>query len=81
MTKKLILIEQSKELSKTLKKTRKALNETRKVLNKGCEIITAMENKNNRVYSCDCGRKNKYRIEDFFSKVVSLKDKYNLWGR
>ena len=81
MTKKLILIEQSKELSKTLKKTRKALNETRKVLKNGCEIITAMENKDERVYSCDCGKNNKYRIEDFFSKVVSLKDKYNLWGR
>ena len=64
----------SKELSKTL-------NETRKVLNVGCEIITVIENRNEKFYSCDCGRKNKYRIEGFFSKVVSLKDKYNLWGR
>ena len=64
----------SKELSKTL-------NETRKVLNVACEIITVMENKDQKIYNCECGRKNKYRIEHFFSKVVSLKNKYNLWGR
>ena len=61
------------------KELAKALNETQKVLNVSCEIITAMENRNEKLYSCDCGRKNKYRIEHFFSKVVSLKDKYNLW--
>ena len=74
MTKKLTLKTKSKELSK-------ALNETCKVLNKACEIITAMENKDKKIYNCDCGKKNKYRVEDFFAKVVSLKNKYNLWGR
>ena len=40
-----------------------------------------MENKDKKIYNCECGRKNKYRIEHFFSKVVCLKNKYNLWGR
>ena len=66
---------------KKSRKLTKTLNETRKVLNVACEIITVMENKDQRIYNCECGRKNKYRIEHFFSKVVSLKNKYNLWGR
>ena len=66
---------------KKSRKLTKTLNETRKVLNIACEIITVMENKDKKIYNCECGRKNKYRIEHFFSKVVSLKNKYNLWGR
>ena len=73
--------DKSRKLTKRLNEERRKLNETRKVLNVACEIITVMENKDKKIYNCECGRKNKYRIEHFFSKVVSLKNKYNLWGR
>lgn len=66
-----------KETKKSLLKLKKQQTETRKLLYKAQEIITTFENKRPKIYSCECGRKNKYVTDLFFEKIVSLNNKYN----
>ena len=45
---------------------------TRNLLYKAQEIMTRLRNRNNQIYSCECGQMNKSAIDVFFNDVVSL---------
>ena len=56
------------------KETLKSLKKTTKILDSACEIITRFENKKPEIYLCDCNKKNKQAVNDFFKKVVSMRN-------
>ena len=47
---------------------------TRNLLYSAQEIMTRLRNRQNQIYSCDCGKMNKSAIDKFFNDVVSLDD-------
>ncbi len=47
---------------------------TRNLLYSAQEIMTRLRNRQNQIYSCDCGKMNKSAIDKFFNDVVSLND-------
>jgi len=68
--------EQRDELNRDIKRHIQYNNDVTSLLCKAREIITRFENKDNRLYVCDCNSKNKYAIDAFFESVVEFKKLY-----
>ena len=65
---------ESRSKSKKIQRLSCELKATKSVLHKACEIITRFENRKPEIYICDCREKNQNAVNDFFDKVVYLKE-------
>ena len=68
--------EQRDDLNQSLKHEINYSTDATNLLCKAREIITRFEDKDNKLYVCDCNSKNKYAIDAFFESVVEFKKLY-----
>lgn len=68
--------EQRDDLNQSLKHEINHSTDATSLLCKAREIITRFEDKDNKLYVCDCNSKNKYAIDAFFESVVKFKKLY-----